>query len=83
MFIGLAARNKFLQIILAYSHPFFFYIVDSNDASFSQQLQRLFKVAVIVNFVCIDEDKVKCSSLVSSKEVVWKKQEDKEKDKQI
>lgn len=46
------------------------YIVDSNDTSFSQQLQRLLVVVVIVNFVSIDEDEVKCFCLARRQEII-------------
>lgn len=51
------------------------YVIDGNDPPFSQQLQRLFVVVVIVHFVCIDEDKVKGFSLTSRQQIIWKKQE--------
>lgn len=51
------------------------YIIDGNDPPLPQQLQRLFVVVVVVHFVCIDEDKVKCFSLAIRQEIVWKKQD--------
>lgn len=49
------------------------HVVDSDDPPFPQQEKGLFVVIVIVYFVCVDEDEVKCFSLPVRHKIIWKK----------
>lgn len=66
-------RTVFIWLLFKTGTGFmsFTYVVNCNDPAFSQELQRLLIISVIVEFISINEHKVIRPSLSCCYEVIW------------